>query len=130
LKNAVGKVISHNAYWSSPGNDFTSFNSMKGPQVQVKVLKTEKGRSENKWTLEFSNNTNKLAFFVRPQLMKNGEEVMPSYWTGNYFTLAPKESITVSVSAPLAKLGSSEPTVLVEGWNIEKQVISLSANKK
>ena len=130
LKNAAGKAISHNVYWLSPGNDFTSLNTIKGTQVQVKVLKTEKGKSENKWTLQFSNKTNKLAFFVRPQLMKDGEEVMPSYWTGNYFTLAPKESITVSVSAPVAKLGSGEPTVLVEGWNVEKQVISLTANNK
>jgi archaellum component FlaF (FlaF/FlaG flagellin family) len=103
---------------------------MKGTQVQVKVLKAKKSSSENKWTLQFTNNTNKLAFFVRPQLMKNGEEVMPSYWTGNYFTLAPKESITVSVSAPAAKLGASQPIVLVEGWNVDKQVISLPVATK
>jgi beta-galactosidase/beta-glucuronidase len=127
LTDAAGKTLSHNVYWVSPGNDFKEFNDMAGTQVQVKVLKAEKGASENKWTLQFSNNTDKLAFFVRPQLMKNGEEIMPSYWTGNYFTLAPNESITISVSAPLAKLGNVQPTVLVEGWNIEKQVIRLPA---
>jgi hypothetical protein len=125
LTNAAGKTVSHNVYWLAPGNDFAGFNSMKQTQVQVKVLKTEKGTSENKWTLQFSNNSDKLAFFIRPQLMKNGEEVMPSYWTGNYFTLAPGESTTVSVSAPVAKLGSVQSTVLVEGWNIDKQVIAL-----
>jgi beta-galactosidase/beta-glucuronidase len=130
LKNTAGKTISHNVYWLSPGNDFTSLTTMKNTQVQVKVLKTEKSKSEDKWTLQFTNNTAQLAFFVRPQLMKNGEEVMPSYWTGNYFTLAPNEHITVSVSAPLAKLGAGLPTVLVEGWNLDKQVISLPANTK
>jgi hypothetical protein len=98
---------------------------MKHAQVRAKVLKAEKGASENKWTLQFTNNSNQLAFFVRPQLMKNGEEVMPSYWTGNYFSLAPHESITVSVSAPVAKLGTVKPTVLLEGWNLDKQVIAL-----
>jgi beta-galactosidase/beta-glucuronidase len=125
LTNAAGAIVSHNVYWLAPGNDFNNFNSMKGTHVQVKVLKTEKGVSEDKWTMQFSNNTDKLAFFVRPQLMKNSEEIMPSYWTGNYFTLAPHESTTVSVSAPTAKLGSVQPTVLVEGWNIDKQVINL-----
>ncbi|HEY8782192.1 MAG TPA: sugar-binding domain-containing protein [Mucilaginibacter sp.] len=125
LTNALGKTVSHNVYWLSPGDDFTGFNNMTGTKVHVKVLKAEKGASENKWTLQFSNNTDKLAFFIRPQLMKNGEEIMPSYWTGNYFTLAPHESTTVSVSAPIAKLGKEQPTVLVEGWNIEKQVIAL-----
>ena len=103
---------------------------MKRTQVAVKILKSKASSSEKKWTMQVSNNTNQLAFFVRPQLMKNGEEIMPSYWTGNYFTLAPKESITVSVSAPLAKLGYGETSVLVEGWNVEKQVISLPAGFK
>jgi hypothetical protein len=127
LTNATGKTVSHNVYWLSPGNDFNAFNTMAATQVQVKVLKTTKGSTEDKWALQFSNNTDKLAFFVRPQLMKNGEEVMPSYWTGNYFTLAPHESTTVSVSAPVAKLNGVQPTVLVEGWNITKQVIILPA---
>jgi len=126
LTNATGKTVSHNVYWLAPDDDFTGFNTMPSTQVQVKVLKAEKDVSENKWTLQFSNNTSKLAFFVRPQLMKNGEEVMPSYWTGNYFTLAPNESITVAVSAPIAKLGKEQPSVLVEGWNLAKQVVSLS----
>lgn len=130
LKNATGNSISHNVYWMSPDNDFTSFNSMKLAQVHAKVLKSEKGKTENKWTLEFTNNSNKVAFFVRPQLMKNGEEVMPSYWTGNYFTLAPKESITISVSAPVTKLGGVEPTVLLEGWNAQKQTITLPPGAK
>jgi len=125
LTNEAGKLLSHNVYWLSPGDDFTTFNNMAGTRVQVEVLKAEKGISEHKWTLQFSNNTDKLAFFVRPQLMKDGEEIMPSYWTGNYFTLAPHESITLSVSAPVAKLGSMQPTVLLEGWNIDKQVITL-----
>jgi len=127
LTNAAGKNVSHNAYWLAPGNDFTGFNNMKATQVQTKVLKEEKDDSENKWTLELTNHTDKIAFFVRPQLMKNGEEVMPSYWTANYFTLAPHESITVTVGAPVAILGNVQPIILVEGWNVAKQEIVLSA---
>jgi hypothetical protein len=114
-------------YWLSANDDFKSLNGMKHAQVNAKVLKTEKGVSENKWTVQFTNNSNQIAFFVRPQLMKNGEEVMPSYWTGNYFTLAPHESTIVSVSAPVAKLGSVTPTILVEGWNLDKQTVVLAA---
>jgi hypothetical protein len=126
LTDAAGKTVSHNVYWLSANNDFTGFNNMNNTQVGVKVLKAEKGSAEDKWTMQFSNSTDMIAFFVRPQLMKSGEEVMPSYWTGNYFTLAPHESITVSVSAPVAKLGTTTPTVLVEGWNLQKQEVTLS----
>jgi beta-galactosidase/beta-glucuronidase len=126
LSDASGKAISHNVYWLSPGNDLTSLNSLAKAQLQVKLLKAEKGADENKWTLQFNNPTNKLAFFVRPQLMTGDEEVMPSYWTANYFTLAPGESRIVSVSAPLAKLGNNKPYLQVEGWNTGKQEISLT----
>jgi len=126
LTDAAGKTVSHTVYWLSPGNDLAGLNNMKRTQVQVKVLKAEKGLSEDKWTLLFSNTTNKLAFFVRPQLMVGDEEVMPSYWTGNYFTLAPGESTTLSVSAPTAKLGTQKPYVEVSGWNTDKQEVRLS----
>jgi hypothetical protein len=125
LKNTAGKVLSHNVYWLSATDDFNALNTLKPATVTAKVLKTEKGASENKWTIAFTNTSDKIAFFVRPQLIKNSEEVMPSYWTGSYFSLAPHESFTVTVGAPVAKLGSTTPTVLLEGWNLQKQVITL-----
>lgn len=125
LKDATGKVVSHNTYWTAPGNDYKALNNMSHTAVTTKVIRAEKGYKENKYILQIANNTKQLAFFVRPQLMVNGEEVMPSYWSANYFTLAPGESTIVSVSAPWAKLGGQKPTVLVEGWNVDKQVVAL-----
>lgn len=130
LKDARGKTISHNTYWSSPGNGFGALNNMPPAKLKAKVLSVTKGKSEAEWTLQISNTSDKLAFFVRPQLMKGNEEVMPSYWTANYFSLAPHERITISVSVPVVKLGNTTPTVLLEGWNAEKQTISLSVNAK
>jgi hypothetical protein len=127
LSDASGKLVSHNVYWLAPGNNFSGFNGLARTQVQAKLIKSEKGLSEDKWTLQFDNNTGKLAFFIRPQLMTGGAEVMPSYWSSNYFTLAPGESATVSASAPTAKLGSQKPYVEVEGWNLDKQVVALSS---
>ena len=126
LMDAADKAVSHNVYWVSPGNDLTGINNMKPTQVQVKVLKAEKGTTEDKWTLQVWNPTDKLAFFIRPQLMIGNEEVMPSYWSASYFTLAPGESTTVSVSAPTAKLGTQKPYVEVSGWNAAEQTVSLS----
>ncbi len=126
LTDAVGKAVSHNVYWLAPGNDFAGFNQMKPTPVQVKLIKTEKGANEDKWTLQFSNNTARLAFFVRPQLMINQDEVMPSYWTASYFTLAPGEAMTVSVSAPTARFAAQKPYVEISGWNTDKQEVGLS----
>jgi beta-galactosidase/beta-glucuronidase len=127
LKNTSGKVISHNTYWMAPDSNYKPLNTLQHTALAVKVLKTEKNYIENKYTLLISNPGNKIAFFVNPQLMANSGEVMPSYWTANYFTLAAKESITVTVTVPVAKLGHETPSVLVSGWNVEKQIVKLSA---
>lgn len=117
LKDANGKVISHNSYWLSPDDNFTSMNAMDKAQVELKVIdKTTKG-SHTKWTVELSNPSDKLAFFVRPMLMNKGEEVLPGMWSSSYFTLKPGESRTVTVSTPAQNLDKSG--FRVEGWNLE-----------
>jgi len=125
LRDAAGKVVSHNTYWTAPDSNYKPLNSIQHTAVTAKIIKVEKNSIENKYTLLISNPGNKIAFYLNPQLMADGEEVMPSYWSANYFTLAAKESITVSVTVPVAKLGSKTPSVLVEGWNVDKQVVKL-----
>ncbi|GET30553.1 glycoside hydrolase family 2 TIM barrel-domain containing protein [Prolixibacter sp. SD074] len=117
LKDANGKVISHNSYWLSPDDDFTPMNEMDEAQVELKVLNKNKEGSHTQWTVELTNPSDKLAFFVRPMLMNRGEEVLPSLWSSSYFTLKPGESRTVTVSTPVQKLDKSG--FRVEGWNIE-----------
>lgn len=130
LKDAHDKIISRNIYWLSPENDFKDINSLSDAKIETRILSSEKGKSEDKWTLEISNPSDKLAFFVRPQLIVNNDEVMPSYWTANYFTLAPHEHITLSVSAPVAKLDNEIPAIRVEGWNVKKQTVNLTVKTK
>jgi len=124
LTDASGKIVSRNTYWMAPNNDYKALNNMDNANVSTKVIKTEKGSKEDKYTLQITNSSKRIAFFVRPQLMVKGEEVMPSYWSANYFSLAPGESTTVTVSSPTAKLGSEKPSVVVSGWNVKEQVIS------
>jgi hypothetical protein len=125
LRNSTGKVVSHNVYWLSGDGDYKTLNGMPETTVQTIILKKEKSKTENRWTLQISNTTNKLAFFIRPQLMVEGEEVLPSFWSGNYFTLAPSETKTVTVSCPLTKLNGEDPVIKISGWNVAGQVLSL-----
>ena len=125
LKNNIGKVISHNVYWLSNDEVYKSLNEMQKTKVNAKVILSSKGKSETSWTIQFTNATNKLAFFIRPQLMAAGEEVLPSYWTSNYFTLAPSETTTVSVSCPKVTLDGKNPVIKISGWNVNEEEIKL-----
>ena len=88
--------------------------------VQVKVLKTEKMKNETRWTIQMTNTTSKLAFFIRPQVMVDGEEVLPSFWSENYFTLAPSETTTLTVSCPLVKVNGKKSELKISGLECDR----------
>jgi hypothetical protein len=51
--------------------------------------------------------------------MVNDEEILPSYWSGSYFTLAPGESTLVSVSCSEVLVAGKKPVIMVGGWNVK-----------
>ncbi len=126
LKDKSGKVISHNVYWLAADGDYKSMNSMPKTTLQSVIVTQAKGKSENKWRVQISNSSNKIAFFIRPQLMSGGEELLPSYWSGSYFTLAPGETKTVTVSCPSALLNNKKASIVISGWNVDLQELSLA----
>jgi exo-1,4-beta-D-glucosaminidase len=128
LKNQSGKVISHNVYWISPDGDYKSMNEMAETNINVSVLNEEKGKNDREWNVRITNSTGKIAFFIRPQLMSGGEEILPSFWSESYFTLAPGESTEVTVACPSAKVAGADPMLKVSGWNVPVTEIGLKKN--
>ncbi len=128
LINAAGKNLSHNVYWLSAGNDFKDLKQMPMARLETRLLKTERSHAENKWTFEIRNSSGQLAFFINPQLWEDGEEIMPSFWSSNYFSLSPGEKTMVTVSCP-AVLSSKNPLLKLEGWNTSNQQIVLGEKK-
>jgi exo-1,4-beta-D-glucosaminidase len=85
LKNASGKIISHNVYWISSDGDYKPMNGMAETSVGVTLLSDEKGKINRKVTVKITNSSDRIAFFIRPQLMSEGEELLPCFWSGSYF---------------------------------------------
>jgi hypothetical protein len=117
LKNAAGKVVSHNVYWLSQNNDYNSLNNLAKTSVTAASARLDKGKGDPKWSLQVTNNSGKMAFFIRLRLMVNDEEILPGFWSGNYFSLAPGESTEVTVSCPGNLVAGKKPVIRIEGWN-------------
>lgn len=126
LHDATGKTISRNTYWMSPEHDFTTLRQMPAARVQVQVTPNPGNKTYNTWTVRFKNTSDKLAFFLNPQVLAGGEEVLPSYWSDNYFSLPPGGTITATVSCPAAMLKGAPPELRLEGWNIPPDRIPLT----
>ena len=119
LKDATGRRLSHNVYWMSPGHDFTTLRSMPPAQVTMKTVRTETTKEHYvRWDIQFTNISKQLAFFLNPQIMKDGQEILPSYWSDNYFSIPAGKTITVTVSCPLHMLVGAPPDLRLDGWNI------------
>jgi hypothetical protein len=97
--------------------------------IQVTVLKSEKLLNETRWIIKFSNPTEKIQFFIHSQLAIGEEEILPSFWSANYFTLAPGESLTITVGCPPASINGGVPMLKVGGWNVEESAIPLTIAK-
>jgi hypothetical protein len=125
LKSTSGKVISHNVYWLSKEGDYKSLNDMQKTTLHTEVSSGMRNKDIASWTIQITNKTNKIAFFIRPQLMVNGEEVLPSYWSSGYISLAPSESATVTVSCPLVTIDNRNQVIRISGWNVNMEEIKL-----
>lgn len=117
LKDAQGRLVSSNTYWLQAKHDYTSLASMKKTGVEVKLNSALKNKNENSYTITVTNRSQLLAFFLNPQVMNGEDEIMPCYWSDNYFSLAPGESRTVMVRVPAA-LQKPGATIRVSGWNV------------
>jgi hypothetical protein len=118
LKDAAGKVISHNSYWLAADDNYKSLSGLQKTKIQTSIQKSEKGKKETTWTVKFTNPSKQLAFFVHPQLLNDGTEVLPSYWSANYFSLAPGETLTTTIAVSSSQWKGNNLELLVEGWNV------------
>lgn len=126
LKDQRGRTVSRNTYWLSPDNDYTDLNGMLHTKVGARILKTETGKNDKTWTIQISNQTQKVAFFVRSQLLENGDEILPSWWSGNYVTLGPSDQVLIRVSCPLTPLHGKAPVLRLAGWNTDSYTLPLN----
>ncbi|HEY8968972.1 MAG TPA: hypothetical protein VIM64_07760, partial [Puia sp.] len=124
-----GKQLSRNTYWMSPGHNFTTLRQMPSPSITVKARQASSKNfpsgEYNTWAITIKNTSDKLAFFLNPQVIAGGEEVLPSYWTDNYFSVPPGEAVTATVSCPKDLIKGTTPELRLEGWNITRQTIPL-----
>jgi hypothetical protein len=121
MKDVTGKTLSYNSYWLAPKQDFTAMAAMPQTQVTLKTEQSTADKSSRKWTIQLANPTDRLAFFVRLQLMNQREEILPTLWSANYITLSPHETRSVTVDVPLSALKGNNASVQIEGWNLKTE---------
>jgi len=121
------RLLSDNFYWVSPENDFLLLERLDGTELRVTPKLHSKGNTYS-LKLKIRNISNTLAFFVNLDLINgnNGNEILPVYWSNNYFSLLPGEERTVTSRW---KNLNRVPFLIIEGWNLYPQIINLHTGK-
>lgn len=99
LENESGDLLSENFYWLSEQNDFTSFNDLPEPGLEVSVERDTANEDERIYTIHLSNTGKELALMTRMKLIDpvSGLEILPSYWSDNYLSVLPGDRKSVQV---------------------------------
>lgn len=126
LSDNRDNLLSENFYWLSPNDDFTSLSGL--PPVKLDV-KTGKQETNGKVSLRIRliNSSPHLAFFIHPSIRrgKQGGEVLPCFWSDNYFSLLPGEIKELAVEFRKSDVGVSGAYLKLDGWNIVQQLIRI-----
>jgi len=120
LTDASGKLRSDNFYWMHDNTNFTGLRDL--PDVQLNI-DSDLHKDGDEWvaTVYVKNPTDHLAFFINPEIRKgqDGGELLPTYWSDNYFNLLPGESRTVKVRWKDGELDGKNPVLKIGGYNIK-----------
>lgn len=138
LLDQNGKQVGSNFYWRSD-NEYQGRKTLTGPatagfQDIEKLAKTKLSvkyatsvdRGKHFIDLDLKNTGRTLSFFTQIQwLDKDGKPVRPSFYTDNFMCLLPGESQRVRIETDMNKLTDGEYTLVVGGFNVDKQVFKV-----
>lgn len=111
VKNEMGTIISENLYWVNALNKFNDLNHLPETTLQV-VARISEGDDTNKYIVNVKNTGKAIAFMFSARISgkDSHQEVLPTFWSDNYFSLLPGESKIIN--ATIKKEDITETPVL------------------
>ncbi|HNW56669.1 MAG TPA: glycoside hydrolase family 2 TIM barrel-domain containing protein [Bacteroidales bacterium] len=118
LKDANGNIVSDNFYWFSSVKDRVDLSEISGmPKVRLEIYQNLTWENdEGVMEVKVKNPSDKLAFFNRLLITKGegGEEVLPTFWTDNFFSLLPGEVKIVTARFSKQDLEGKKPVLVID----------------
>ncbi len=126
VKDTAGKELADNFTWINRTNaqEYGELAKLKAVDITATepVFTEENGVVTGKVTLTNESDTPALTIRLKT-LNGQGERVLPVYYDDNYISLMPGESRTISFEFERDYLPEGDPTMAVEGWNVNSAII-------
>jgi hypothetical protein len=125
VRDASGGILGESFYWHNRKvyQDYREMSRL--PKAELSASVTGRGRAANGKTLyrlALTNGTGTPAIQNRIRTLDaEGEDILPVFYSDNYFALMPGESKTVTAEFDNAHCAGGEPGFVLTGWNtVEK----------
>jgi hypothetical protein len=126
MTDSAGLVISRNVYWlAGKESDYRKLTSMPAAQLSLNASTREiEGESAIEVVVRNTGTVPALATKLTLQNAATHERILPAYYSDNYVSLLPGESLHLTIRYPSAGAGSRKlaPAVGVRGWNVPESV--------
>ncbi len=132
VKGASGRVFGDTLYWHN-WKDYMRYESLNLlPEVRLRasvsprsVVTGEIGRGNDRYTITLSNPGSAPAVQTRIRTLSGAtnEDILPAFYSDNYFSLMPGESIAVTVEFSPEYLKGGRPVFELGGWNTKVERI-------
>ncbi len=127
LMDKNGNVVSRNFYWGSKQyQQYMDLNLM--PQVEIEGEATiSKSVEKSIISVQLHNESKQIGLMLRLKVkqLESGKRVLPAFYSDNYIPLVPGEKRSITIEFDTKFLDGEKPALLIEGWNIRPQEISI-----
>lgn len=117
-----GQLVSDNFYLR--GTEEGNYQALRQlPKVEfTPSIQTQKG-TDGTWTatVALENKSNTPALLIRVNVLgaSSGEQILPMFYSDNYFSLLPGEQKTVNIHWADADTRGEQPKIVVSGFNVK-----------
>jgi hypothetical protein len=132
VKDASGNELGDTLYWHNR-KDYMRYKSLNRlPEVRLEAAVSPKstvakelGNGNDLYAITLSNNSSAPAVQTRIRTISSatGKDILPAFYSDNYFSLMPGERKTVTVEFNSAYLKGGQPVFELSGWNTSVETI-------
>lgn len=121
LTDNNGQLLSENEYWKTAKKtgDFKEFNDLPLVSLTEKIIQKKAGTNQIVFEVKNPSKTPALNVKFNLRNRRNGEILLPAYFSHGYFTLLPGESKRIKVDFPDSKK-YDEVYISVDGYNLNE----------
>jgi hypothetical protein len=120
VRDSDGREIADNFTWINATDKYRNEALSQLPEAALTVIVTTAQTGANTGTVEVRNTGMSPAFMIRLKTIdpQTGEQILPTYYTDNYFTLMPGETKAVNIEwNVVGRDARQRPEFHVEAWN-------------